>query len=100
MSKSTSEAELVAMDTTLRVLALPMVMILNDAVGVSRAEMCGGNQSLLQIRKAGLSPAMRRVARMHRVFVAWLSVIYHRENLSFQYTGSEHMAVDMLTNGL
>ena len=68
----TSEAETVAMDTSLRLLARPLMLLVEEVFGTTRIQIAGDNQSMLFSLKTGLNPTMRRLPRTHRVSVAGL----------------------------
>ena len=49
VSKSTSEAEIVAMDTSLRLLPLPLMLLAEEAFGSARIQIAGDSQRMLFI---------------------------------------------------
>ena len=77
VSHSTPEAELVAMDTTLRVIAMPPQIMCTALVPHMKATVFrGDNEAMLHVIKTRRSPSMRYIARTHRVSVAWLHEVY------------------------
>ena len=59
VSHSTPEAELVAMDTTLRVVAMPTRVICDVLSPSMKGVMFGDNEAMLQVIKTGRNPTMR-----------------------------------------
>ena len=66
MSRSTPEAETVAMDTAVGVMTIPLLSQAEDILGVKSVHVCGGNQAMLHAIIAGRNPAMRHVSIAHR----------------------------------
>ena len=61
-----------AMDTSLRRLALPLMQLVEEVFGSTRIPSGGDNPSMLLILKTGRSPTLTHLSRAHRVPVAWL----------------------------
>ena len=72
VSRSTSEAEVVAMGTSLPLRALPLMLLVEEVVGSTRIQIAGDNSSTLFCLKTGRNPTMRHLSRTHRVSAAWL----------------------------
>ena len=72
VSRSTPEAEIVAMDTTIRVLTLPALSMAEELSPRVKVRICGDYQAMLCVMKTGRNPAMRHLSRTHRVSIAWL----------------------------
>ena len=64
------EAEIVAMDSTIRLLALPLVQIVDEVFGITKIQIMGDSQGMLCVMKSGRNPTMRHLSRSHRVSVA------------------------------
>ena len=75
------DRELVAMDTTLRAIAMPSQIMWSALAPHMKATAFGDNEAMLQVIKTGRSPSMRYIARTHRVSVAWLHEVYVRVRL-------------------
>ena len=60
------------MDTAIRIIALPLLSLVEEVCGVSRVQVGGDNQAMLTAMKTGRSPTMRRlsriVARLHEQY--------------------------------
>ena len=84
-----------AMDTSLRLLALPLMLLVEEVFGSTRIQIAGDNQSMLFILKTGRNPTMRHLSRTHRVSVAWLHEQHVRENFQFGYVSTDGMAADI-----
>ena len=97
VSKSTLAAEMVAMAATLRVLAFPIVMILDGVFGPTHMQISGDNQSMLRNTRTSRSPTTRHSARTDRVPVAGLCEVYHRGNFGFMHVRVGSTAVDIST---
>ena len=84
VSRSTSEAEIVAMDSTIRLLALPALSFVEEIFSKVIVHVCGDNQAMLCVMKTGRNPTMRHLSRTHRVSIAWLHEQHHREQFTFK----------------
>jgi hypothetical protein len=100
VSHSTPEAEIVAMDSTIRLLALPLVQIADEVFGITKIQIMGDNKGMLCVMKSGRSPTMRHLSRSHRVSVAWLHEQHKREHFEFAYVETDSMAADMFTKSM
>ena len=97
VSKSTSEAEIVAMDTCLCLLALPLMLLVDEVFGSARIQVAGDNQSMPFMLKTGRTPTMRHLSRTHRVCVAWLREQHVREEFDFGYVSTDGVVADTFT---
>jgi hypothetical protein len=84
VSRSTAEAEIVAMDSSLRLLTMLVLSIVKELFPNTRVRVFGDNQSMLAILKTGRSPTMRHLSRTHRVSIAWLHEQNHRNNYDWR----------------
>ena len=73
VSHSTAEAELVALDSALRLHALPVLTLWQLLFPKTLCIVHEDNQAALQIARAGKNPTLRHIGRTHRVSVAWLA---------------------------
>ena len=83
------------MDTSLRLLALPRMLLAEEVFGTIRIQIAGDNQSMLHIWKIGRNPTMRHLSRTHRVFAAWFHEQRIRENFEFAYVPTDGMFADV-----
>ena len=88
------------MDSTIRLLAVPLVQIADEVFGITKIQIMGDNQGMLCVMKSGRNPTMRHRSRSHRVSVAWLHEQYMREAFEFAYIETDSMAADMFTKSL
>jgi hypothetical protein len=88
------------MDSTIRLLALPLVQIADEVFGITKIQIMGDNKGMLCVMKSGRNPTMRHLSRSHRVSVAWLHEQYKRENFEFAYVETDSMAADMFTKSM
>ena len=98
--RSTPDAETVAMDMTLRLLVLPLLMLLDDVFGKTKAKIMGETKAMLRILKSGRNPTMRHLERTHRMCVAWLHEQHQREGFLFDYTNTRSMVADIYTKSI
>ena len=89
-----------AMDTTIRLLALPLASIADEVFGATKIQIMGDNQGMLCVIRTGRNPTMRHLARTHRVSVAWLHEQHQREDFEFSYVDTDNMAADMFTKSI
>ena len=90
VSRSTSAAEIVALDMGLCVLASPLLRLIDEIFGATRAQAAGGNQSMLSNPKTGRVSTVRHLARTRRVSVAWPHELHVPENVDFPCLDRRH----------
>ena len=88
------------MDTTIRLLTIPLLSICEEVFKVESVNICGDHHATLSILKTGRSPTMRHLSRTHRVSVAWLHEQYEREHFMFSYVRSCDMVADIFTKSI
>ena len=88
------------MDTSLRLRALPRMLLVEEVFGTTRIQIAGDNQSMLRILKTGRNPTMRHLPRTHRVSVAWLHEQHIKENFEFAYVSIDGMVADIFTKSI
>ena len=93
VSHTTPEAELVAMDTTLRVIAEPSHIMWDTMSHAIEPTVFGDNEAMLQVTKASMNP----IARTHGVSVAWLHEVYKSGACTFTCKETNSMASDIFT---
>ena len=116
VSHSTTEAELVAMDTALRLFGLPMQTLLqplltddggafgardgDDTVGARayhQVWFAEDNQATIRVCRSGRSPSLRHLARTHRVSLSWLYEVFQRGDVKLGYIVTTSQAADIFT---
>ena len=85
------------MDTSLKLLALPRMLLVEEVFGTTRIQIAGDNQSMLHTLKTGRNPTMRHLSRTHRVSAAWLHEQHIRENFEFAYVSIDGTAAYIFT---
>jgi hypothetical protein len=100
VSHSTPEAEIVAMDTTIRLLALPLASVVDEVFGATKIQIMGDNQGMRCALRTSRNPTLRHLARTRRVSVAWLHEQHQREDFEFSYIDTDNMAADMFTTSI
>jgi hypothetical protein len=77
VSHSTPEAEIVAANAAVRLEGLPALQLWDIVLERKViATLLEDNQATMQILKSGKNPALRHIARTHRVNFTWLSDIF------------------------
>ena len=92
VSHSTLEAEIVAMDYTIRNLVLPGLALIEDILGKVKLRIIGDNSAAIRVMRTGRNPTMRHLPRTHRVAVAWLHEQYCNEDLEVSQIPTAGMA--------
>ena len=85
------------MDTPRRLLALPLMLWVEEVFGATRIQIAGDNQSMLFTMKTGRAPTVRHLSRTHRVSAAWLHEQHVKENFDVDYVSTDGMAADLFT---
>jgi hypothetical protein len=83
------------MDTSLRLLALPLMLLVEEVCGNTRVHIAGDNQSMLLILKIGRNPTMGHLSRTHRASVVWRQEKHVRENSAVDYVSTDTMTADI-----
>jgi hypothetical protein len=97
VSHSTAEAEIVALDSAVRLHALPVLSLWQLLFPSSQCVVHEDNQAAMQIIRSGKNPTLRHLGRTHRVSVAWLAEAFAHEDLQIVYESSSNMAADIFT---
>ena len=113
VSKSTCEAEVVAMCQGLQFEAIPVLDIWDviDPTHEQRSARGSGgkpsptlvvyedNQAAIAVAENGKSSTMRHVSKTHRVNLSWLSEIVNKSLCAVMYLPTHRQAADILTKG-
>ena len=98
VSKSTPEAEIVALDHALRNTGLPSLQVWNRVLAPnSRLVVHEDNDVCIRIVRSGKNQTMRALSRTHGISVAWVHERYLAHDFDLQYTPSAEMAADIFT---
>ena len=100
VTRSTPEAEIEAMDMTIRILTLPVLCLVEEIFPGITLNICGDNTSMLCVLKTGRNPSMRHLSRTHRISVAWLHEQHEREHFNVKYVTTDEMAADVFTKSI
>ena len=60
------------MEAALRVVALPLLLLIDEVFGAARTLHAGDIQNMLFVLRIGRNSNMGHLTRTHRVLVAWL----------------------------
>ena len=100
-SRSTTEAEMVALANGLFLEALPALdmweMILRRKV---RLTICEDNEATIKVAKKGYSAKLRHVLRHHKVDVGSVKEVLDRGDAELTYIDTTSQAADIFTKGL
>ena len=100
VSHSTSEAEIVAADVTLRTMGLPAMSIWETLTGKSpKLLFHDDNQGMIGVVRSGRNPTMRHLERTHGIAITSLHEHFTRENYVLMYEVTSKMAADIHTKG-
>ena len=98
VSHSTPEAELVALDSALRKLGVPGLLIWDTILPHVPALMChDDNQPMIRVLQTGRNPSMRYLHRTHRVSVRRLHEAFKRRDFELIYELTSRMCADIYT---
>ena len=99
--RNTPEAEIVAANAAVRLEGLPALQwwdIVLERKAV--ATLLEDAQATVQILKSSKNPALRYIARTHRVNFAWLSDILRTcDHMDFKYCSMHEQSADIMTKG-
>jgi hypothetical protein len=98
VSKSTPEAEMVAMDGAMRMLGLP-ALSLYDAILQRKVTLVvhEDNQAMIRIVETGKNIALRYLLRTHRISIAWLHEVFKMSEIELVYAKTDTMCADIYT---
>ena len=101
VSHSTPEAEIVAANAAVRLEGLPALQLW-DVILERKviATLLEDNQAIVQISKSGKYPALRHIARTHRVNYAWLSDVFRTcDQMDIKYCSTHEQSAVIMTKG-
>ena len=101
VSHSTPEAEIVSANAAVRLEGLPALKLW-DVILERKviAMLLGENQAIMQILKSGNNPALRHIARAHRINFAWLSDVFRTyDQMDIKYCSTHEQSADIMTKG-
>lgn len=100
-SRSTTEAEVIAMATAVFSEALP-VMQLWETILERKIEtiVCEDNQATIQVVQRGYSQKLRHISRTHKVNLGSLAEVFQDSHTKLRYTESSKQCADIFTKAL
>ena len=101
VSHSTPEAEIVAANAAVRLEGLPALQLWDIVLERKViATLLEDNQATVQILKSGKNPALRHIARTHRVNFAWLSEAFRTcDQMDIKYCSTHELFANIMTKG-
>jgi len=98
VSKSTPEAEIVAIDHGLAKHALPALSLWESVLGKQMTiALMEDNSAARRVVITGRNPSMRHMSRTQRIDIAWLNERYVEKTFRFVECPSEYQAGDLMT---
>ena len=101
VSHITPEADIIAANAAVRPEGLPALQLW-DIVSERKviATLLEDNQVTMQILKSGKNPALRHIARTHRINFAWLSDVFRTcDQMDIKYCSTHKQPADIMTKG-
>ena len=96
VSHSTPEAEMVALDFSIRTVGLPYLTLWHTLMPHHPPLVVHeDNQAMIRVMQTGRNPTMRYLGRTHRISVAWLHEVFKDPNHLLVYEESNTMCVDI-----
>ena len=101
VSHSTPEAEIVAANAAVRLEGLPALQLWDIVLERKVvATLLEDNQATVQILMSGKNPALRHIARTHRVNSAWLSDVFRTcDQMGIKDCSIHEQCADIMTKG-
>jgi hypothetical protein len=101
VAHSTPEAELVALAKGLRESALPLSSLLEQVLKTDIViEALEDNMSTIQIINKGRSPALRHLAKTHRISLAWVAEVCSSDGIVLSHCPTDVQLADSFTKSL
>eukprot|EP00435_Cladocopium_sp_Y103_P067954 s690_g30.t1 len=101
VSRSTTEAEFVALSTALFGEAVSLLAVCQRLVCQSIVLKCfEDNQAVLAIIAKGYSPKLKHLAKFHRIHVASTCEAFSSEDILIEYTETRHQKADVMNKAL
>ena len=98
VSKSTPEAEIVAIDHGMSKHALPALSLWENILGRKlTVKLMEDNSAACRVVITGRNPSMRHMSRTQRIDIAWLNERYAEKSFAFVECPSEFQAGDLMT---
>ena len=98
VSKSTPEAEIVAIDHGLSKHALPALSLWENILGKTiTIRLMEDNSAACRVVITGRNPSMRHMSRTQRIDIAWLNERFAEKTFLFIECPSEFQAGDLMT---
>ena len=101
VSRSTTEAEFVALSTALFGEAISLLAVCQRVVHPAFVLKCfEDNQAVLATIAKGYSPKLKHLAKFHRVNVASTCEAFSAEDIMIQYVQTSHQKADVMNKAL
>lgn len=100
-SRSTTEAEVIAMATAIFGEAIPVVQLFETALGRRvDLQVCEDNTATMQVVQRGYSPKLRHISRTHKVNLGSLAEFFEDKHNKLVYTETSRQCADIFTKAL
>ena len=100
-SRSTTEAEIISLATSLFSEALPMLDLWDTLLGRHvQLVVMEDNQATMKIAKRGYSSKLRHVQRVHKVNISSIAEVLSSEEVSIEYCPTDLQSADVFTKAL
>ena len=99
-SRSTTEAEMVGLATTLFGEGIPTLSLWELILGRSVSLDIQDNQATIKVAKKGCSSKLRHVLRTHKVNLGSVAEILKKDTVTLSYVITAEQAVDIFTKAL
>ena len=101
VSRSTPEAEFVALSTSLFGEAISLLAVCQSVIDANFVLKCfEDNQAVLAIIAKGYSPKLKHLAKFHRINVASTCEAFSAEDILIQYIQTSHQKADVMNKAL
>ena len=100
-SRSTTEAEVVALATSLFSEGLPALILWETLLGRSvQLTIMEDNQATIRVVLKGFSAKLRHVTRTHKIDISSIHEVIQRDNVDISYCETNDQAADIFTKAL
>ena len=101
VSRSTTEAEFVALSTALFVDAISLLAVCQTVIASTFVlKVYEDNQAVLAIIAKGFSPKLKHFAKFHRINVASTCEAFSVEDISIEYISTSRQKADVMNKAL
>ena len=100
ISRSTAEAELIAVDVALRTIGIPAMDIWDRIIPPAPIIFHEDNPAAIRIVQTGKNPTILTLHRVHKVSVAWVHECFQSGRFEIMYEETTNMAAELLTKAI